>query len=630
MTPKIILPASFKDKSGLYLPSSFAPSFVDVSMPSELRGPVELIGAGRLPTFFDQLYVYATEHELGLDPTPAADVVAISEAIPFWPSMRFLSKLQRDLWHARVDEEAQIALLNQRYGGSNYAARAEAWMRQRAQRVIFSEQQIFALQRLIILNARDGPLDASHTEEEYIALLMALAAVPGSVLGPEAVPDEGPPSVEDERWMRLFVGHGGFIGRGALRNELGRAFRLYGQIASSDGARAHHDYCPLDEWLVDEYGVTFAELQAFGFALHAGSKMQSDEELPSLIDETYFATTDVAAKARAGLDALSAPREWYVDAFFKTHSDPRRATFQITPFLQRPALRQPDGKIMPIAPRALEAWMSATGNYYRLFDLARAKGSSTRKQFTRFNGMLVETYVHETVQRAYPRLLSKGSLWLPGAVHRDRTYPGKGGERRTPDVAIDLTPDLILIEVTSSRLTERSVVDAEPEAVRKDIEKVLIDKIEQLGDAIRDFQRAVVGLPNLEIDQVDRIWPIVVSAEGLFQTPTLWAYLKPVIEVSQAQPKVQPLTLLDLEDLEELMGLVLGGASALEVLREKTSEAWRELEFASWFRSVGVRQYPDTSPLARAQFDAAVDAVTRTLLGDGAIENVGRLTDSDG
>src|SRR5207244_10740742 len=119
----------------------------------------------------------------------------------------------------------------------------------------------------------------------------------------------------------------------------GRALRLYGELAASTCARQHRDYCPLDEWLVDEFGLTFAELQAFAFALHAGSKMLSTDELPSLVDETYFVTTRVADKAAAALDALSAPREWYAARFAKTADDPRRAVFGITPFLQRPALR---------------------------------------------------------------------------------------------------------------------------------------------------------------------------------------------------------------------------------------------------------------------------------------------------
>jgi hypothetical protein len=205
-------------------------------------------------------------------------------------------------------------------------------------------------------------------------------------------------------------------------------------------------------------------------------------------------------------------------------------------------------------------------------------------------------------------------------VHRDFTYEARRGERRTPDVAVDLTPDLILIEVTSSRLTAKSIVDADPDAVRTDIQKILTDKIEQLGSRIDDILDRRVEYPNLNIDQIERIWPIVVSSEGLFQTPTLWAYIRPVVEKSLGQPRVQPLTLFDVEDLEELMGLVMAGHSAIDILRDKTTEHWRELEFSAWFRGSGRRAYPDDSPLARSQFEAAADRAVRLLFGSGAVD----------
>jgi hypothetical protein len=384
----------------------------------------------------------------------------------------------------------------------------------------------------------------------------------------------------------------------------------------------------VNDWLLDEYGLSFVEMQAIAFSLHAGSKMLDVDELPTLIDETYFASTLLADKAERGLDALSELRDWYVARFAASQADARRAAFEITPFLQRPALRQPDGKVMPFAPRALEAWMSATGTYYRLFDIARDKGSATRKRFTRFNGALVETYVHEVVERAYPPRAQHATIWLPGTVHREQVYRTASRERRTPDVAIDLTPDLVLIEVTSSRLTEKSVVDADPDAVRKDIEKVVVDKVEQLGSAIADIRSGVAELAGVDISTIERIWPLIVSSEGVFQTPTLWAYIAESVKESLAQPNVQSLTLLDLEDIEELFGLVVDGQSMVDVLGAKTSELWAQLELALWLRATQ-SDAADRSPLAREYVDAAFDAVVHALFTEEALdEHRARLRDS--
>jgi hypothetical protein len=77
-----------------------------------------------------------------------------------------------------------------------------------------------------------------------------------------------------------------------------------------------------------------------------------------------------------------------------------------------------------------------------------------------------------------------------------------------------------------------------------------------------------------------------------FRPPTLWAHIRPTVEAALDQPKVQPLTLFDLEDIEEFFGMVLGAGSAIDVLRDKTSELWRERELAAWFRGSGIRRYP--------------------------------------
>lgn len=615
--PEIVLPDGFEHRSGLYLPTTIRPVLTE-PVPAELQFRPDLIVAGRPLGFLDQVFVYATEEVLGFMPTPPGVVVAVTETLPFWPTMRFLSRFQRDLWAAHTDQSGQLALLNLWFAGSEFAARATGWLQQSPQHVLFSEQQLFAFQRLVLLNARDCDVADEFSGNEYALMLAGLVATPGAILA-DGLPvgEETSDQVDDEEWLQFFIGHGGFVGRDALRNGFGRASRLYDDIASTPTMREHTDYCPISDWLEETCGLGFVELQAFAFALHAGSKMIDNSEPPVLVDDAYFAQTLLADKARAALDVLSAPRSWFADRFGASREDPRRVAYEITPFLKKPALRQPDGKVMPLAPRALEAWMSATGNYYRLFDIARGKGSATRKRFTRFNGALVETYAQQTVERAFPSKAHE-IIWLPGTVHRDVPYDVPGGERRTPDVAIDLTPDLVLIEVTSSRLTERTVVDADPDSVRQDIQKIVIDKVAQLGDRIRDLRSGLSMLPGLELANVERMWPIVVASEGLFQTPTLWAHISDAVTAALTQPTVQPLTLLDIEDLEELMGHVVEGLSLVEILRRKTSPAWREMELAMWFRGAGLEAV--NSPIAREQLEHAFDVVARQLFGDDVVD----------
>jgi len=133
-------------------------------------------------------------------------------------------------------------------------------------------------------------------------------------------------------------------------------------------------------------------------------------------------------------------------------------------------------------------------------------------------------------------------------------------------------------------------------------------------------------LPEVEIRAVERIWPIVVSNEGLFQTPTLWEYLRGDALAALEQESIQPLTLLDLEDLERLMGLVQQSRALVEILTSKTEAACREREFASWYEAEGERFGTAESPFIGELFEAAVDGLLEALFAEEQQERYRELS----
>ena len=615
---RIFLPGGYQAESGLYLPIELPllPTTGDLP-PDVLQEPAILVAA-RPPSFMDQVWVFATQEELGLQPTPLDVVIQAVPEIPFWPAMKILARFQRDLWPVRTEQEGQLELASRFFGAdSGLTKRAAGFLAGEPQRVLFSEQQLFALQKLVLMYAQDCDPDDELSNEEYMALMIALAAIPGSLLGPQAeeIAEAERQGIGDETWLRLFVGHGGFIGRGSIKHELARVHLLYVVGANSDAAKAHADYCPLDKWASDAFGLSFLELQAAGFSLWAGSRMGDVDATPVLVDSSYFAPTALAERADQALAALSVTRDWYRDHFVQSEGDLRRLGYEITPFLQRPALQFEDGRVMPFAPRALEGWLGATGAYYRFFDLARALGKSARESFWRFNGFLVEQHVLNLAQAAHPA--SSGALWVP-RVMGEQVQRTRRGESRTPDVALDYGRDLILVEVTSGRPTEKSVVDADPEAIRRDLEKLLEDKIRQLGERIGDLLNGTLSLPDVRIgDDVERIWPLVVSSEGLLQTPVLWDYLRQTGALAALdQPKVRPLTLLDAEDFERLIGLASERGTLLEAIESKTQDGWKERELSSWFQVEGRGFGSGESAIIGEALDMLTKELIAQLLGD--------------
>lgn len=572
-------------------------------IPEGLRPPPHPVAATAIPTFLDQLYSFTTANDLvslivepelagylgGMPVLTHEDIVEIIRTVPLEPAIRLSVWVQRRLRLYPTDHAKQLETMGMLYGPV-FRAAGELLLREVPRRSLFSEQQAAAWQRLLLLHAEDRPAEDLTTEEQA-RLLWAFLWIPDAVLDPDLEADAGLEGWElaDERFLRFFVSNGGYAGHAAFRHELARAHRLYHVIANSRAARRHHDFCPLDEWLRERYGVNFVELQTLGFAFFARSNV-GDRNGGQLLftNEGYFASTGLAGRYSQAVEAIAAPREWFEAEFAASPQVPRRAAFEFQPFLRRPALLQRDGNAVVLGLRALEGWLSSTGAYYRFFDLARARGDEQMERFRRFNGWLQERYLRQVTHIAHPyprRRFLAGS----GRVCGEQRYTVRGrGELMTSDVAIDLGLDLVLVEVTTKRMTQRSVVDGDIESVVKDVRAMIVKKMAQLGRVIADLDSGIATLPDVPFEFVERVWPIVVVPDGLFHTPTLWAWVNEHSDGSLATPpgrkaRTQPLVVVDAEEYEVLMALVEGGASLTAVLELKTTTLWRDRDFKSMF-----------------------------------------------
>ena len=637
--PYLILPSEFADASGVVRLTPEIPQF----RPREadvVRGiitPTSVVAMTPPPSFGDQVLVYATHDELyeflvdaelatyvDLKPTTTADVLEMIRSLPFAPAMRWVASLQKALSFGRIDPEWQRRLMNEVYGpDSPISLAGELFLRSRDGRAaIFSEQQLFALQRLLVLHAADVDAD-DLTPDQNVALRLVLFFVPGTVLqdelGLEAA--DAPERVDDERWLRYFVGNGGFVAHGSLRHDLARAHRLYEGIAKSRRARRHQDYCPLEDWLLDEYKLSFVELQALGFVLHAGAQLHVPEQVPIAVTPSYYDTTALVGRLEDGFKGLAADRDWFREQFERTAEHPRRAAFETQPFLRRPGLRQADGSVLVIAPRAIEGWLSANGAYYRLFDLARGKGSDTRKRFTRFNGILQETYARQLVHVAHP--YPQRRTFAVGRVYGEISYRVGKNRLKTSDVILDLGLDVVLFEVTAKRITEKSLVEADAQSVQDDLRMMILEKMEQLGRVIRDIFTDPSRTPELDLAHVHRVWPVIVCSDGIFQNPSTWAYTDKEgghhlqIPRSIVHSEIKPLVLIDIEELEMLVGLIAENQSLTTILERKTSLLWLERDLKSLLTTEFAHRWSEAPEFTLEDSRRAMKAIVRVLDASG-------------
>jgi len=594
---RLILPGEYLDSTGLFRfaeggPNGLVLKRTEREAIESLLGSDPVVAMMRPPSFFDHLFVYATWQALYdflLDPelraivasetVRTADLIARLEEIPFEPAIRFLAGLQKQLAFGRIDREFQKQLAREIYRDSAITHAALRFLDAHPNGVIFSEQQLFATQRLLVMHASSEP-GSSLTPQQLASLTLALFYVPGTVLTEDDL-SAASDYVEEERWLRYFVGMGGFVANGWLKHEMARAHQLYSVLANARFAKQHHDFVSLNDLVRAAYDMTFAELQAFGFVLHAGAQMLSETGPPLAVTAGYFSTSALGSKVASGFAAIAETREWYREQFTRSGEHPRRAAYEIQPFLRRPALVQNDGNVLPLSPRAIEGWLSPAGWYYRFVDLAKTEGgNSLRQRFSRFNGLLHEMYARQLVYAAHPYPKARRRALGTGFVWPAREYRVRKQTFETTDVTLDLGLDLVLFEVTAKRVSEPSLTEASAESVRNDLRMMIEDKMKQVGRVIKDLWEEPTRLPEVNLTYIQRVWPVVVVGDGLFQNPSIWEYIQDKAGHHLKHPRsrvnasIQPVLLIDLEELEMLMGAVSEGLSLIEIFERKVSDPW--------------------------------------------------------
>jgi hypothetical protein len=156
--------------SGLVVPSTVAGEVIRpaLELPPELMPPSRPVAVvDGLPGSEDQLWARPNERELGLTPSDLAYLIGEAEQIPFEPAMLAVARLAAANWHIPLDAEAQVTLAEGFFDGAPVVDLLRTWVRVEPRRVLFSEQQFFVVQRLLIDHARDGAINDGMTEAEF-------------------------------------------------------------------------------------------------------------------------------------------------------------------------------------------------------------------------------------------------------------------------------------------------------------------------------------------------------------------------------------------------------------------------------------------------------------------------------
>jgi hypothetical protein len=580
--PEIVVPLWERLASGLYVPGSVGqrieipadtPDFARELLPP----PAPVAVLERRPSLEDQIAVRPTEADLGLgDRTTLDQLIALIRVVPFEPAMLALCRLHAMNWHIALDGRAQLEVARTFFGDIPLIERFARFLAQHENGVLFSEQEFFVIQRLLVEYAADGTLEEGMGDNSP-SLAMALVGARSIVDESHAALEEGEPDAEE--MIAYMVQNGAYYERRNLLNSFARAYALF-----VDGARATAAEpwaCPLDDWTHEDLPLSLEEQFAAGFAVMSQSKALdkalAPDERPLLDLEAVFALSALKGREDDIAAVLAADRGWYADRFAERGNVLRTIAWNNTPFQQRPFIRFEDGRLFLISPRTIETWLS-DGFYYRLLDSAGRRTTPRHnivEKYTSSVGKLLERWALDVVRSVYPLDRPPGG----GRAHGEQPY---GNGKMTTDVAIDLGLDLVLIEVRSGYLREETRVSGDPREFADDLDRVLFRKIRQLGDRIADIVAGTAAIPDVDMSVVQRIWPIVVTA-NITWMELLADWVERELTAPFNDARVQKLVVLDTEDLELLIGMVeSSGMSITDILASRQQGPFAKLELTRW------------------------------------------------
>jgi hypothetical protein len=222
------------------------------------------------------------------------------------------------------------------------------------------------------------------------------------------------------------------------------------------------------------------------------------------------------------------------------------------------------------------------------------------------------------ITELYALDLANAAVTEPDEVFGEQRY-GRNDSERTSDVAIVSGTDLVLFEIHARRVSATAAVRGSVAEATLEVTRLLVKKADQLGPCVRALLAGDATLPGVDISQIERIWPIVVSVGHVMQTQNLWDYVHAAIDktkrASLADTRVQPLQVMDISDYEKLLGLMQAGESLPGMLAHKARGSYRERDFAAWLHSPGAPSDEPRLSVLKRRWDEMTDRLVQESAG---------------
>jgi hypothetical protein len=605
----LFLPGEVQRPSGLWTPVDLPPAQPPPEIPEGM-----LLVVGQPPSDLDAFAVAPCAEDLGIDPLTLDQVNELISGLPFEPAMMALAVFSAGAWFAGADSAKHLALAEEVFGtGRPIIKKLREFSAAGPKHLLINEQHLAVLMRLLITGASSDADGLRQLEDEEIdKLLGAVVAIADPInAGNDRATERGSPAT----WAPYTVRAGLYFDQSNLGNDHGRARALFVDLFGVVDPESHR-WCDLAAWMEEDI-VGFADQMAFAYAMGSWAKaLDGDISLGDrmvAVKREGLLENQLPAEATKRLaGAISADRAELVERFAEAGDSFDHLVWDRAPFEQRPFLRLRDGRMILMNPRFLHAWMGE-GFYYRLLDSAAARslsdrpGQSMSRRFTAFHGELMERYVLHLTEDSHRHQRRAGLATVAG----ERLYTGAdGSESRSPDVTVAYGPELVAIEVSGGRPARRARILSDPAAMQEAIDRV-VAKLGELDRAIGDILAGRVEIDGVDLEMLERIWPVVVVPATILQSEMLWHNIEAQAPGLFTQPLMKPPTLFSIEDYEHTLGIVELGQGLPSLLGGRLDSIYRTMPPSHFFAAQHFN--PDRPRYLDQQMRQAGDEASRRL-----------------
>lgn len=253
--------------------------------------------------------------------------------------------------------------------------------------------------------------------------------------------------------------------------------------------------------------------------------------------------------------------------------------WQMRPLQARPLLRLGDD-VLVLDERYLVERVTR-GLYWLVHDHEKAvHGEHARGSWTQVWSEMVETRVEDQLRQMAPSLFGGGR-----AFFTEEDLQAAFPRTKNCDAGIDFGGDVVLAEVVSGTVKVQTRELADVGSFVEDAERIVLGKARQLYATAACLLRRPQPQSSPVKVPPSRIFPIVVISGQFPVNPLTIRYINEQLTVEGHRPDgtVQPLTVLDLEELEGCQALLQRKGRTLPQLLD----AWRH----STYRDAAFRNY---------------------------------------